>query len=68
MSASNPIRDPKEILVETDSPYLSPEPLSGKSNEPSYITHTIKFLSKIKGLSEENLASITTNNFLNYLN
>ena len=53
-----------KILVETDSPYLSPEPLRGKSNEPSYITHTIKFISKIKGLTEENLASITTNNFL----
>ncbi len=52
-----------KILVETDSPYLSPEPLRGKSNEPSNITHTIKFISKIKGLTEKNFASITTNNF-----
>ena len=36
------------ILVETDSPYLSPEPLRGKSNEPSNIIHTVKFLSNLK--------------------
>ena len=53
-----------KILVETDSPFLSPEPMRGKSNEPSYITHTVKFISKIKELSEENFSSITTNNFL----
>ena len=52
-----------KILVETDSPYLSPEPIRGKTNEPSYITHTVKFISKIKGLTEENFSSITTNNF-----
>ena len=34
------------ILVETDSPYLAPEPYRGKPNEPSYIIHTVKFLSK----------------------
>ena len=32
------------ILVETDSPYLAPEPLRGKPNEPSYIIHTVKIL------------------------
>ena len=36
------------ILVETDAPYLAPVPLRGKSNEPSYIIHTIKFLSELK--------------------
>ena len=36
------------ILVETDSPYLAPVPLRGKTNEPSYIIHTVKFLSKLK--------------------
>ena len=34
-----------KLLIETDSPYLSPDPLRGKSNEPSHIIHTIKFLS-----------------------
>jgi TatD DNase family protein len=52
-----------KILVETDSPYLSPEPLRGKSNEPSHIIHTINFLSKIKQIDSEDFAKITTSNF-----
>ena len=52
-----------KILVETDSPYLSPEPLRGKSNEPSYITHTVDFLSKIKNINSDDFAKITTSNF-----
>ena len=53
------------ILVETDSPYLSPVPLRGKSNEPSNIIHTVKFLSKIKNISYESLSEYTTKNFFN---
>ena len=52
-----------KILVETDSPYLAPVPLRGKSNEPSYIIHTVKFLSKLKNLSFEDFSNITTKNF-----
>ena len=37
-----------KLLVETDSPYLSPLPHRGKSNEPSFIVHTIEKLSEIK--------------------
>ena len=53
------------ILVETDSPYLAPVPLRGKPNEPSYIVHTVKFLSKLKNLSFEDFSNITTKNFFN---
>ena len=53
------------ILVETDSPYLAPVPLRGKSNEPSYIIHTVKFLSKLKSLTFEDFSKITTKNFFN---
>ena len=56
------------ILVETDSPYLSPEPLRGKTNEPSNIVYTVKYLSKIKGETEESIASLTTNNFFKLFN
>tara|TARA_Y100000590_G_scaffold153348_1_gene176066 strand:- start:2602 stop:3378 length:777 start_codon:yes stop_codon:yes gene_type:complete len=56
------------ILVETDSPYLSPEPIRGKINEPSNIVHTIKYLSKIKGQTEEFVDSFTTNNFFKLFN
>ncbi len=54
-----------KILVETDSPYLAPVPLRGKPNEPSYIIHTVKFLSNLKEISFDNFSSITTNNFFN---
>ena len=53
----------KKILVETDSPYLSPEPLRGKSNEPSNIIHTVKFLSDLKKISFEEFSKITSENF-----
>ena len=55
----------EKILVETDAPYLAPVPLRGKPNEPSYITHTVKFLSEIKKLSFSEFSDITTKNFFN---
>ena len=58
--ASIPIEN---LLVETDSPYLAPDPLRGKINEPSYIIHTIDKLSKIKNLSKKTVIEYTTNNF-----
>tara|TARA_B100001093_G_scaffold379338_1_gene364712 strand:- start:236 stop:1018 length:783 start_codon:yes stop_codon:yes gene_type:complete len=51
------------ILVETDSPYLAPEPLRGKPNEPSYITHTVKFLSSLKSIPYDQFSEITSQNF-----
>ena len=53
------------LLVETDSPYLAPEPLRGKPNEPSYIIHTVKFLSELKKVSIENISESTSKNFFN---
>ena len=54
-----------KILVETDAPYLSPVPLRGKPNEPSYIVHTVRFLSNLKKLPFDVFSNITTNNFYN---
>ena len=51
------------ILVETDSPYLSPEPLRGKPNEPSHIVHTVNFLAKLKNIESIEFAEITSSNF-----
>ncbi len=51
------------ILVETDAPYLSPEPLRGKSNEPSHIVNTVKFLANLKKLPSDEFSKITTKNF-----
>jgi len=53
----------ENLLVETDSPYLAPIPYRGKSNEPSFIIHTLEKLSAIKKESKELVISNTTNNF-----
>ncbi len=51
------------LLVETDSPYLSPEPLRGKTNEPSHIVHTVNFLANLKGIDAKSFAETTSSNF-----
>ncbi len=56
------------ILIETDSPYLSPEPLRGKSNEPSHIVHTLKYVAKIKQLDENKTSAFTSQNFFDLFN
>ena len=50
------------IMVETDSPYLSPEPERGKPNEPSRIIHTVSKLAEACGLSYEEMAKHTYDN------
>ncbi len=52
-----------KILIETDSPYLAPEPMRGRKNEPSFIHHTLKKLAQIKKIEINKLDNITTNNF-----
>jgi TatD DNase family protein len=52
-----------KLLVETDSPYLSPVPNRGKRNEPSNTKFTLEKLAEIKSTSVENMAKITTDNF-----
>ena len=52
-----------KILIETDSPFLAPVPMRGKVNEPSFITHTLKKLSEIKKITENQMSVITTENF-----
>ena len=58
----------EKLLVETDSPYLSPKPFRGKNNEPSYIIHTLQKLSKIKNVSKNEIINYTTNNFIKLFN
>jgi TatD DNase family protein len=50
-------------LVETDAPYLAPEPLRGRTNEPSYVVHTAAKLAATRGLSADEIAAATTENF-----
>jgi len=51
------------ILVETDAPYLAPGKFRGKRNEPSYVVETAKVLADVRGVSLEDIARITTDNF-----
>jgi TatD DNase family protein len=51
------------LLVETDAPYLAPGKFRSKRNEPAYVVETAKELAKVKGVSEAEIARITTENF-----
>jgi TatD DNase family protein len=51
------------LLVETDSPYLAPVPYRGKSNEPKYVKEVAKFMAQLRGISFDELAETTTQNF-----
>jgi TatD DNase family protein len=50
------------LLLETDSPYLTPVPHRGKRNEPAYVEHVCRKISEIKGVTFEQVDSITTAN------
>ena len=52
-----------KLLIETDSPYLSPVPLRGKKNEPSFIKYTLEKLASIKDVDAKNIEKITNDNF-----
>jgi TatD DNase family protein len=51
------------LMVETDAPFLAPDPFRGKRNEPSYVARTAAALATIKGISNEELARATSDNF-----
>jgi TatD DNase family protein len=48
--------------VETDAPYLAPKKWRGKRNEPSYVVNTAQVLAETIGVSEDEIAAITTEN------
>ena len=52
----------EHLLIETDSPYLAPQPMRGKRNEPAFVRHTAEMIAKIKGLSFDDVCRITSFN------
>ncbi len=56
------------ILIETDSPYLTPEPFRGKTNFPNYVQYIAKEVANIKNISLEDTGRITSNNFYSLFN
>ena len=57
-----------KLLIETDSPYLTPEPHRGKKNEPSFVIHTAEKLANLKDVTSIELISKTSLNFENLFN
>ena len=55
------------ILIETDCPYLSPEPNRGKRNDSSNLIHTVSFLADIKKITPQEMCDITRKNAINFL-
>ncbi len=51
------------VLVETDAPFLAPMPYRGKVNEPAYVANTGAYLAELYGVSVQEFAKITTDNF-----
>ena len=64
----NLIKELKNIVLETDSPYLAPTPHRGKRNDSSYLIHIVDKLSEIYGVENHEIASITTNNAVELFN
>jgi TatD DNase family protein len=54
--------DPERILVETDAPYLSPEPLRGTKNEPAHVVHTARFVAERLGMGEGEFGALVSRN------
>ena len=53
----------EKLLIETDSPFLAPEPMRGKTNEPSFLQYTAQKLADLRDISFEKINVITTKNF-----
>ena len=53
----------ERMLIETDSPYLAPVPMRGKTNEPGFVRHVGEFLADLKGVPVHTLAEVTSQNF-----
>ena len=54
--------DLKDLLIETDAPYLAPTPLRGKINEPANVVYTASEIARLRGVSVEEVARQTTEN------
>lgn len=55
----------ENVLIETDAPYLTPDPFRGKPNEPQYVTYVAKKIAELKGIPVDQVIEATTKNCLN---
>jgi TatD DNase family protein len=54
------------LILETDCPFLSPQPVRGKRNEPAYLVYTAEAIAEFKGLPVEEVAEQTTKTFFRF--
>lgn len=57
-----PVIPPRQLLIETDAPYLAPTPHRGKTNESAFLIHTAQFVANELGMTLDELAKLTTQN------
>jgi len=62
VQAAAPVARPERLLVETDCPYLAPQPVRGKRNEPAYVWMVAQKLADLRGTTLEDIAAITARN------
>jgi TatD DNase family protein len=53
---------PERLLVETDAPYLSPQPVRKQPNQPAFVAHTLAFLAELRGVSQRELGATVERN------
>ena len=58
----------ENLLIETDSPWLAPVPYRGKPNQPGYVREVGEFIANLKGISVQELAKVTSQNFYDLFN
>jgi len=56
----------EKMMIETDAPYLSPQPIRGTRNEPIYVKHVAEEIAKLRGLSFDEVAKATTENAIRF--
>ena len=57
-----PLVPDDRLLIETDAPFLAPQPVRGRPNEPAYVAHTAACLAELRGTTVETLGALTSRN------
>ena len=57
-----------KLVLETDSPYLTPVPFRGKENKPAYVRYVAEEIAKLRSISVEEIVDITTSNAEGFFN